>query len=310
MFAPATIQAVLNQTTTPQQQRLAYGALAITSTIWGSTWVVSKLGVQHTHGLQVSFIRQFIAGSIFLLYFLVFKKEKLPTKQQFAWLFMMSVIMFVFANAISTWSIQYIPSGLGALIGALYPLSVAIIQMLFLKYKPSWLTMVGLLLGFAGVGFVLYENAFHQQPKGYVLGVLLALFAMLSWSVGTILLSRNKFQINPYYATGWQMVMSSVMVACIAYGTGVTQPFNSIAVNTWWAIAYLVTAGSVLTFVAFIYSLKHLHPTVASLYAYINPLVAIGIGNLVLQEPFTTPIIIGTIITLIGVFLVNKSMKQ
>lgn len=288
----------------------AYLALSVTCIAWGTTWVVSKIAVQNIPGLQVSSIRQGIAGCIFLLYFL-FKKEKLPTKQQFVWLLMSSLFLVVFNSGLTTWSVKYIPSGLAALIGTLSPLFVVLIEMIFFKSKNYTLTtFIGLITGIIGIAIVFYENAFHQHPAGYTFGLLLCFAGIISWSIGTIVIARNKYQINPYYALGWQLFLASFMIFILALVTHNFYSIATITTKTWLCISYLVIVGSIITFVAFIYTIKYLPPALASLYAYINPIIAILIGSVVFNERLTLNILIGSIVTLAGVYMVNKSLKK
>ena len=288
-----------------------YFALFITSTVWGTTWVASKIGINEIPALQMAYIRQFIAGICFVGFFMWYKKFSLPTAKQFRWITVMAVLMFVFANGLSTWSLKYIPTGLSALIGALYPLSVVIIERIFFKSKSmTILTFLGLFLGIAGVGIVFYENAFNSNSSSFVIGLTLSVIAMLSWSFGTIFIARNKADINPYYGTGWQMLISSFMLFIVAETTQPTVPFQAISLKVWMVILYLVILGSIISFVAFIYSMKKLPAAIASLYAYINPLLAMVVAALVLDEKLTINILWGAIVTLIGVFLVNYSIKK
>jgi drug/metabolite transporter (DMT)-like permease len=287
----------------------SYLALTLTSIIWGTTWVASRIGVQHVPGLQISYIRQFIAGSLLLIFFFI-RGEKLPTWQQFRWLFVLSIFTFVLSNGFSTWSVKYVSSGLAALISALYPLCVVIIEMIFFKRNNNTsLTFIGLFIGLAGVAIVFYENAFHEQPEGYSYGVILGVIAMIGWSIGTIYIARNKYQMNPYYAIGWQMFFGSFLICLLALTTNNNISFIEIPSQTWIVIAYLVSFGSVVAFVAFIYTVKYLSPAIASLYAYINPLVAMIVGSILLDEPLTFNLIIGALITLAGVYIVNYSIK-
>jgi drug/metabolite transporter (DMT)-like permease len=287
----------------------SYLALTLTSIIWGTTWVASRIGVQHVPGLQISYIRQFIAGLLLLIFFFI-RGEKLPTWQQFRWLFVLSIFTFVLSNGFSTWSVKYVSSGLAALISALYPLCVVIIEMIFFKRNNNTsLTFIGLFIGLAGVAIVFYENAFHEQPEGYSYGVILGVIAMIGWSIGTIYIARNKYQMNPYYAIGWQMFFGSFLICLLALTTNNNIPFVEIPSQTWIVIAYLVSFGSVVAFVAFIYTVKYLSPAIASLYAYINPLVAMIVGSILLDEPLTFNLIIGALITLAGVYIVNYSIK-
>jgi len=295
----------------PKGKAGGYLALAITSIVWGTTWVASKIGVAEMPALQMAYIRQFLGGICFVLFFILYRKLSFPTRKEFVWLLIMSLLMFVLANGLSTWSLNYIPTGLSALVGALYPLSVVIIEMVFFKNRNmTILTFVGLLLGITGIGIVFYENAFQHHPEGFIFGVVLSVIAMLSWSVGTIVIVRKKTSLNPYYATGWQMLIGAFILFIVAETTQLTISINNISATAWGAITYLVLAGSLLAFIAFIYSMKKLPPAISSLYAYINPLVAMVTAAIVLHEKLTIYILWGAIVTLAGVFMVNYSIKR
>jgi drug/metabolite transporter (DMT)-like permease len=116
--------------------------------------------------------------------------------------------------------------------------------------------------------------------------------------------------MNPYFGTGWQMLISSVILFIFAETTQPTVSITAISFKVWVMILYLVIFGSVISFVAFIYSMKKLPPAVSSLYAYINPLVAMLVAALVLKEKLTLNILWGSLVTLAGVFLVNYSIKK
>jgi len=289
-----------------------YLALATTSILWGTTWVASKIGVSQMPAFQMASIRQFLGGICFILFFMLYKKLPLPNAKQFALLVVMGILMFVGANGLSTWSLKYIPTGLSSLIGALYPLSVVIIEMVFFNNKDvSVLTFIGLLLGIGGTGIVFYENAFHgSRPDGFYFGVLLSAGAMLSWSAGTIIIARNKLKVDPYYAIGWQMLISSGILYLISLASKTNIPVQDIPFKAWMAIAYLVVAGSLISFAAFVYSMKKLPAALFSLYAYFNPLVAMLVAGFLLNEKLNINILWGAIVTLLGVFLVNYSMKK
>jgi drug/metabolite transporter (DMT)-like permease len=292
-------------------QKKAYLALTITSVVWGTTWVASKLGVSGMPAFELASIRQFLGGSIYVIFFLI-KGEKIPTAKQFAWLIPMAFLMFVSANGIATYGLKYISSGLAALIAALYPLSVVIIERFYfnaIKLTPS--TLIGLILGLLCIAFIFYKDSIGMHDQNYFLGIGLSLFAMFSWSVGSILIARNKVAMNAYNSIGWQMLISAF---CMGTYTLVSKNYISlfeIPAVSWGAIIYMVIGGSIFAFVSFIYSMKHLHPAIASLYAYINPIVAIWVGSLLIKgEAISWNSIIGTICTLLGVYLVNNSLKK
>lgn len=296
----------------PQSDKArGYFALFITSIVWGTTWVVSKIGVTAMPPMQLVYLRQFIGGIIFVGFFLLYKKIPLPTAKQFKWLFLMSLIMFVSANGLSTWGVKYIPPGLGALIGALYPLVVVILERLFFKNKQAnMLTFLGLILSIIGIVLIFSKNNFSNNNPNFLLGIVFSITAMVSWSLGTIFMARNKSAINPYYGIGWQMLISSAMIFIFMQATNATIPLSQIPTRAWLSIAYLVVLGSLIAFVAFIYSMKKLPTGIASLYAYVNPIVATIIGIVVFEDDINKYTIAGMIITIAGVFIVNNSIQK
>jgi drug/metabolite transporter (DMT)-like permease len=291
-------------------QNKAYLALTVTSLVWGTTWVASKMGVMHMPAFEMASIRQFLGGSLYVGFFLI-KGEKLPTKKQFLWLLGMSLLMFVSSNGIATYGLKFITSGLAALIAALYPLSVVLIERYYYKaIEITPKTMIGLFLGLLGIGFIFYKDSLTVHGSNYILGVVLSFLAMITWSIGSIIISRTKIKINAYNSIGWQMLMSAIMMGLITLISGDYVPLNKIPAISWGVIVYMVIGGSVFAFISFIYSMKHLKSSIASLYAYINPIVAIWVGSLLLDEHITWNNIVGSIITLIGVYLVNKSLND
>jgi drug/metabolite transporter (DMT)-like permease len=255
-------------------------------------------------------IRQFLGGSLYVGFFLI-KGEKLPTKKQFLWLLGMSLLMFVSSNGIATYGLKFITSGLAALIAALYPLSVVLIERYYYKaieIRPK--TIIGLGLGLLGIGFIFYKDSLTVHGSNYILGVVLSFLAMITWSIGSIIISRTKIKINAYNSIGWQMLMSAFMMGLITLISGDYVPLNQIPAISWGVIVYMVIGGSVFAFMSFIYSMKHLKSSIASLYAYINPIVAIWVGSLLLDEQMTWNNIVGSMITLLGVYLVNNSLKD
>jgi len=260
---------------------------------------------------QMAAIRQFIGGVCFILFFMFYKKLTLPSTREFMVLLVLSLLMFVGNNGLGTWSLKYIPTGLSSLIGALYPLCVVLIEMIFFKNKDiTMLTIVGMLLGIGGIGIVFYENAFHDRPPGFFFGVILSVAGMLCWSIGTIFISRNKIKVDPYYATGWQMLISSVILYLMAMISKAHIPIQEVPLKAWLVIAYLVVVGSLIGFAAFVYSVKTLPAAIFSLHAYFNPLVAMLVAGLLLNEKLNMNILWGAIVTLLGVFLVNYSVKK
>ena len=285
-------------------------AVGLVSFLWGTTWLASKRGVMNMPALQLSGIRQLAGGSIYILYFTL-KGHRWPTRNQLVRLTWMSVLMFVLSNGLSTWSVQYIPSGLGAVIGAVSPIWIAVFSLfMFPDTRMNRMTLLGLVLGFGGILVIFSDYLQALFDTDFSLGILMGIVSTMTWALGTLLTVRHAKEFDPYYGIGWQMFLSGIILSALAWATGRRIPIADIPAVSWYSIAYLVVVGSIITFAAFIYSLKRLPAAQASVYAYINPIVAVAIGALMNDERLDIVIAGGTLVTLLGVYLVNTGFKK
>lgn len=283
-------------------------ALCWVSFFWGTTWIASKEGVKHMPALQLAAIRQFIGASIYIAFFL-FKKTAWPKGKQWKTIFILSILNFVLSNGLSTWGVKYISSGLGAIIGAVFPLWIVIISF-FKGERLSKGAVIGLLVSFGGVCLVFYDYLADFLKPDFRFGILLSLIATFTWAFGSMYTKKKAASFNPYFSLGLQMMISSVLLFAYTGATGTSISVTQIPAESWWSIAYLVIFGSVFTFIAFIYALQHLPAEVSSVYAYINPIVAVILGSVIFNEPLTIMIMIGGGVTLSGLYLVNKAMGK
>lgn len=295
-----------------KQKRKAVGlpfiALCWISFFWGTTWIASKEGVKHMPAMQLVVLRQFFGGILYLAYFL-YKKAPWPTQRQWRNILVLSVLNFMLSNGLSTWGVKYISSGLGAIIGSIFPLWIVIISF-FRGEKVSWKAVLGLVICFSGICVIFYDYLNDFLEPEFRFGIILSVIATFTWALSSIYIRENRTNFNPYFSLGLQMLISCVAIFSVIQTTGETVPLSEIPAISWWSIAYLVVFGSVLTFIAFIYALENLPKEVSSLYAYINPMVALFFGYILFNEPLTVSIAIGGIITLAGLFLVNKAIKK
>ncbi len=275
---------------------------------WGTTWIASKEAVQYIPALQLAGIRQFIGGFLWVGYF-SYKKIPWPKGKQWKTILILSVLNFVLSNGLSTWGVKYISSGLGAIINAVFPIWIVIIT-LFRGEKLARLSVFGLIISFGGVCVIFYEYLNDFINPNFRFGILLSVLATISWAFGSLYTRKKAASFNPYFSLGLQMVISSALLFAITGATGTGISIASIPANAWWAIAYLVIIGSVFTFIAFIYMLQRLPPEINSIYAYINPIVAVLLGAIIFGEPLTIAIAIGGVITLGGLYMVNYSMRK
>ncbi len=283
-------------------------ALCWVSFFWGTTWIASKEGVKYMPAFQLAGIRQGIGGILYVSYFL-FKKTPWPKGKQWKTIFILSILNFVCSNGLSTWGVKYISSGLGAIIGAIFPLWIVII-MLFRGEKINRLSILGMMVSFGGICFIFYEHLADFINPDFRFGIFLSLFSTVTWAFGSLYTKKKAASFNPYFSLGLQMLISSLFILMVTEATDTGVSIASIPAQSWWAIAYLVIVGSVLTFIAFIYALQKLSPEVSSIYAYINPIVAVLFGTLIFGEALTFFIAVGGIITLSGLYLVNYSIRK
>ena len=287
---------------------LPFIALCWISFFWGTTWIASKEGVKHMPAMQLVVLRQFFGGILYLAYFL-YKKAPWPTQRQWRNILVLSILNFMLSNGLSTWGVKYISSGLGAIIGSIFPLWIVIISF-FRGEKVSWKAVLGLVICFSGICVIFYDYLNDFLEPEFRFGIILSVIATFTWALSSIYIRENRTNFNPYFSLGLQMLISCVAIFSVIQTTGETVPLSEITAISWWSIAYLVVFGSVLTFIAFIYALENLPKEVSSLYAYINPMVALFFGYILFNEPLTASIAIGGLITLAGLFLVNKAIKK
>jgi drug/metabolite transporter (DMT)-like permease len=167
-----------------------------------------------------------------------------------------------------------------------------------------------LLLGFAGICVIFYEHLYDFLNPQFRLGIFLSLASTWSWAFGTIYTKKHATGFNPYFSLGLQMLFSGSLLLAGTYATGTNIPVTEIPWQSWAAIGYLVLFGSVVAFAAYLYMLQNLPTEQASIYSYINPVVAVLLGWILFGEILTPFIIAGALITLYGVYLVNRAAMK
>lgn len=283
-------------------------ALAFVCFCWGTTWIASKEGVRHMPALQLAGIRQFIGGALYISYFM-FKKAPWPKGKQWKTILILSVLNFALSNGLSTWGVKYISSGLGAILNAIFPLWIVIIT--FLRgEKLAKLAILGLVIAFSGVCVIFYEHLSDFLQADFRFGIMLSVIATITWAFGSLYTKKKAATFNPYFSLGLQMFISSLLLLTITETTGMAVTMNTIPMTSWYAIAYLVIVGSIISFIAYIYMLQELPPEISSIYAYVNPIVAVLLGAILFGKSLTIAIAIGGAITLFGLFMVNRSIRK
>lgn len=284
--------------------------MAVVCLLWGTTWLASKVGVQYLPALQLSGLRHLIGGGAYVAYFTLVK-GMYPQRHQWFRLLWMSLLMFVLSNGLSVLSVVYMPSGLGSVVGAIAPIWVILFSYIVFKHiRFKRQTIVGILMGFLGVIITFSDFLENIMKTDFSLGILFGLVSSMTWALATLLTVKQAKDMDPYFSLGWQMFISGLILNLFSYATGRFVSYREIPLNAWLSIAYLVIAGSVIAFGAYIYALKRLPATLVSIHAYINPIVAILLGSLFMGEKLSMFIIAGTLLTLTGVYLVNNSFRR
>ncbi|SHL12161.1 EamA-like transporter family protein [Chitinophaga jiangningensis] len=290
---------------------IGYLALAIVSIFWGTTYMASSIGVRHLHGITLSGLRQGTAGLILVLFFLV-RGNAVPPRAVLGKLFMISLLMLVGSNGLMTWSMKYIPSGLGAIISATVPIWITLFSFFLVQRTRISLQLgIGLLLGFAGVAAIFYNYLASMMNPDFRFGIMLCVFASMCWALGSVLTAKWALHINFLYGAGYQMLFGgAVMLLISTLFIRESIQFSTFSAELWESLLYLILVGSLLAYGAYVYVLNNMPTSLAAVYAYINPIVAVLLGWFWLKEELTWMMGIGTLITLFGVYLVNGAVAK
>jgi len=251
-----------------------------------------------------------LGGSCYLAYY-ISKKNPWPRKKEFLPLLVLAILNFVLSNGLSTWGVKYIPSGLGAIMGAIFPLWIVLAGFIAGRTHIPRLTAIGLITGFAGICIIFYRHLPDFFIPDFRFGIFLSLCATWSWAAGTIYTKRHARVFNPYFGLGFQMLLGGIILSVISLISDPGHlPVTAIPAISWFAIFYLVVFGSLIGFICYVYALQHLPTTQTAIYAYVNPVVAIITGAIVLGEELNMTVLTGGLVTLSGIYMVNKSYSQ
>jgi drug/metabolite transporter (DMT)-like permease len=167
-----------------------------------------------------------------------------------------------------------------------------------------------LIVGFAGILLIFSDYLGQMKNGSFVFGVVLALISTLTWAFGTVYTAKQKPSIDILFNVGLQMLIAGSVMLVICFSSGQYINLADANMDLWYALIYLIVFGSLVAYSAYVFAISKLPPTLVSVYAYINPIIAVGFGWLLLNEKMNVNMIIGTLITLGGIYLVNKEFKK
>ena len=284
-------------------------ALAAVCVLWGTTWVASKEGVRHIPALQLAGLRQLSAGILYVTYFLIIRAP-FPKGKEWRPLLLLALLNFILSNGLSTWGVKYISAGLAAIMGAIFPIWLVVIGLFTSKDRLPRKAITGLLIGFTGVCIIFYDHLHDFLDPSFRFGILLSLLATWSWAFATLYTKQQAAHFNPYFSMGIQMLLSGTVLTAGTNITGFAIPIESIPWQSWAVIGYMVLMGSVFSFLCYLYALQHLPTEQVSIYAYVNPVVALLLGAWLFDEKISLFILIGGTVALLGVWLVNQAFRN
>ena len=285
-------------------------AFALVYVFWGSTYLAIRItSAEGIPPLVMCSLRFLIAGPIMLLACALFGRKVRISPQEALRLATIGILLLVCGNGTLAWAEQYVPTGFAALIIAVTPIWFLVLEtFVFRGDRMSRRGIVGLLLGVLGIAILVWPRITHREAMGamQLLGALSLLFSSFSWAVGSVLSRQWQMKVDPLVATGYEMLFASLCHCVLALLTGQYHRavFNQRGVM---AVLYLVVFGSWIGYTAYVWLLKHVPTPKVATYAYVNPIVAVVLGMIVLHERFDHFMLAGTVIITAGVALVTTA---
>jgi drug/metabolite transporter (DMT)-like permease len=285
---------------------LPYAALAAVCLIWGTTYLALRIAVVSFPPFLFVVIRQVIAGSLLIAFMMTIGKAKLPPRKEILKQAIGGFFMLSIGNGFVAWAEVTIPSGVAAIICSLMPMWVILINLTMNKdEKPTVPIVLGVALGFTGIILIFSEYLAEFSNSTYLFGILLTFLATISWAGASIWIKKSKSTSDPFLNAGLQMFFAGIWLIPFSFA------FDDLSAVTWsaesvYSLIYLIIVGSIIAYVCYTYALRTLPMTIVSLYAYVNPLVAVLLGWLVLDEKLNARIGIAFLLTVGGIYIVNR----
>lgn len=289
---------------------IAYFCLAGICLIWGTTFLVMRIGVLQFPPFLFAAFRQIIAGLLLTGFLFLVKKEKFPSWNVLRIQTFRGFLLITCGNGLVSWAEVFVPSGLAAIICSTMPVIVILINLTVNRSElPNWIIALGVLIGLSGILLVFSEYLADFTNPNYRLGIILIFVATFTWAIGSMLTKRKNYDTNPFLNAGMQMLLGGIFCLPFSYAF---DDLSHVVLSSevMLALSYLIVMGSVAAFSMYTYVLAKLPMTIASLYAYINPLVAVVLGWLVLSEKLNLKIGLAFLITVLGIYLVNYGYQQ
>jgi drug/metabolite transporter (DMT)-like permease len=289
-------------------------ALITVYLVWGSTYLAIRVVVDTAPPLLAMGAR-FLAAGLLLAAFLLVRRGRSAlrvTRRQLGGAALVGILLLLCGNGGVAVAEQTVPSGIAALLVAATPLWLVVLRRLA-RDRIARLTLVGTLVGFVGIAVLVLPGGL-TSPDGSPVrawGLVVVVVAAACWALGSFLSSRIPMPGDAFVATTWEMLAGGVGLLLSGSVSGELADLDLGAVSgaAWAWLAYLVLVGSLVAFSAYVWLLAHAPISLTATYAYVNPVVAVLLGALVLGEPITAAVVAGGAVVVLGVGLVVTSER-
>lgn len=277
--------------------------------IWGSTYLFNKIAVTEIPPLFLGGIRFFTAGVLIMLIARFMNISLKLSKSQFINSVIAAFLFLVYGNGVFVWALKYVDSGFAALLASTQPLFVLFLLRLIDGQKMQRKSVIGVLLGVFGMYLLVCQKEISTS-EGSVLGIFMILSCVLSWSYGSVFVSKADLPKNYLVSTGYQMLIAGFLlgVSSLIFKETWISPL-SWTYKTQTSVIVLIIFGSIVAFTAFNYLLKVVSPEKVATSAYVNPVIALLLGWYLLDEQLTEQSIIASIILLTGVYFITSRKR-
>lgn len=301
------------QTAAPAWKTLL--AFAIIYIVWGSTFLAIRVGVRYEPPLLFAATRFVIAGLV-LFSWMASQRETLPNRKQWASIACLALLIFVFDYGLLFWAEQRVPSGVAAVVMATIPVFTALAEITLLRTQKLTVRLaVALLIGLGGVAVLMSRSLGALHVSGApvdTLGAVALLGGSVSWSVASVLNRKLALPASKGVSAGAQMLVGGLMLSVIAVSSGELHRFHlaSVPRAAWLSLLYLIVAGSLIGFTAYVWLIHHQSPTKVGTYAYVNPVVAVVLGYFFASEPLGLRTVLGTLFVLVSVIVITTTKPK
>src|SRR5579883_3230426 len=282
-------------------------AFSIIYFVWGSTFLAIRIGVHEVPPLLLAAMRFLVAGLVLYGWTLA-RGERSPSWRQWVSASILAILIFLIDYGLLFWAEQRVPSGVAAVMMATIPVFMALSEIIFLRTQKLTVRLsVALLIGLGGVVVLVSRSLNLGGAPIDRMGAVALLIASMSWSVSSSVARKVPLPPSKVMSSGAQMLAGGVFLAIAAAARGEFRGFHpaSVSRGAWIALAYLIVAGSIVGFTAYVWLIHHESPTKVGTYAYVNPVVAVVLGYFFGGEALGMRTILGTACVLVSVALIT-----